>query len=90
MDDELKAQEALVKLARLKLSQFQPRLEEQGERMLRKGGISRDVAGKVAGSAKLLHDISKGQFEQDFGNLEVKAKMTPEERMLRLKYKFGF
>ena len=68
-----------------------PKVEELGDRALASAGVDKETAAKSAAALKLLHDLNVGEINYDINdNLKLKAKDTPEEKMIKLKYNKRF
>lgn len=92
MQDEKKAIEAIRKLASYKLEEsgVNKRLEDKAKLKLDQLGVSPESAARSAALLKLIHDTSQGVVSQDFGDLNIEGRITPEERRLRLNWKRDF
>ena len=83
--------EALRKLVDLKAQQtVVPVAERKAKVALRDLGIEEDTAVKSAATLKALHDLSQGNMAYDVGDFEFGARITPEEKRLRLGFKKDF
>jgi hypothetical protein len=79
---------ALMKKANKEVT---PKVQEKAKRSLKSLGVSESDMRKAAIAAKLGYDISRGEAEYDINpNVSVRAKVTPEERALGLKFKKKF